>query len=601
MVTAVPPRECDLIMKGGITSGVVYPRAAAHLAATYRFRNVGGASAGAIAAAFVAAAECGRSSGSFERLHKLPTDLGRDLKTLFQPSPGTAPLHRMLMAFVEPGATVPAKVRAAVRAVWALARWPFIVTAVAVMIPGVLLAALFQAAASGPLDWVAVWLSLLLWLPVAVVAGAVVATYKAVRSAERRLGDNGFGLCNGHSTPGPAPLTDWMHRQINQLAGMPADGPPLTFGQLWGAQGVADFDEIVGSEGELALKPVERARIRRNRNVDLVVMTTNLTQRRPHRFPFETRVFYWCETCFGAYFPADVVAQMRATDGDGDDPPAERVVHVGGVDRTIPMTCRLHPATTVRHFPRPPDVPVVVAARLSLSFPGLISAVPIHFIDHAREPESVELVIAWFSDGGIASNFPMHLFDDAFPTRPTFGFDLQPRTIEHGDAEAIIPRRAGGGRSHAIGDVVGFGKAILDTMQNWSDSTQLAMSTFSDRVPEIRLTDSEGGINLAMPAPVIEAIADRGATAAALLDGFDLAAHQDARAKMALRVLDALLESLEHSCATGFQPTIDALNPTRRTAAGEVLALAGEWSASHPLSSGDSPRLQADLRVAPRQ
>jgi hypothetical protein len=70
---------------------------------------------------------------------------------------------------------------------------------------------------------------------------------------------------------------------------------------------------------------------------------------------------------------------------------------------------------------------------------------------------------------------------------------------------------------------------------------------------------------------------------------------------MALRVLDALLESLEHSCATGFQPTIDGLNPTRRTAAIDVLTLVRNWSTNHPLSSGDSPRLQADLRVAPRQ
>ena len=43
--------ECDVVMKGGITSGIVYPRAIARLAAHYRLRSVGGASAGAIAAA----------------------------------------------------------------------------------------------------------------------------------------------------------------------------------------------------------------------------------------------------------------------------------------------------------------------------------------------------------------------------------------------------------------------------------------------------------------------------------------------------------------------------------------------------------------------
>ena len=42
--------ECDLVMKGGITSGVVYPSAIRKIAGRYRFRNLGGASAGAIAA-----------------------------------------------------------------------------------------------------------------------------------------------------------------------------------------------------------------------------------------------------------------------------------------------------------------------------------------------------------------------------------------------------------------------------------------------------------------------------------------------------------------------------------------------------------------------
>ena len=52
----------DLTMEGGTTSGVVYPLAACELATNFRFRNVGGASAGAIAAALTAAAELGRSS-----------------------------------------------------------------------------------------------------------------------------------------------------------------------------------------------------------------------------------------------------------------------------------------------------------------------------------------------------------------------------------------------------------------------------------------------------------------------------------------------------------------------------------------------------------
>ena len=41
---------CDLVMKGGITSGVVYPKAIDELAHEYMFKNIGGTSAGAIAA-----------------------------------------------------------------------------------------------------------------------------------------------------------------------------------------------------------------------------------------------------------------------------------------------------------------------------------------------------------------------------------------------------------------------------------------------------------------------------------------------------------------------------------------------------------------------
>ena len=43
---SAPDKECDLIMQGGITSGVVYPPAVLKLAPRFRFRNIGGTSAG---------------------------------------------------------------------------------------------------------------------------------------------------------------------------------------------------------------------------------------------------------------------------------------------------------------------------------------------------------------------------------------------------------------------------------------------------------------------------------------------------------------------------------------------------------------------------
>jgi hypothetical protein len=70
--TESPAMQCDVIMKGGITSGVVYPWAIAEFARTYRLHGLGGASAGAIGAALGAAAEFGRQSVGFQVLLGCP-------------------------------------------------------------------------------------------------------------------------------------------------------------------------------------------------------------------------------------------------------------------------------------------------------------------------------------------------------------------------------------------------------------------------------------------------------------------------------------------------------------------------------------------------
>ena len=81
------------------------------------------------------------------------------------------------------------------------------------------------------------------------------------------------------------------------------------------------------------------------------------------------------------------------------------------------------PGKTLLYFPGSADLPVVVAARISLSFPILISTVPLWQIHHRKdgEPQLRRMV---FSDGGISSNFPVHLFDSPLPTRPTFALNL---------------------------------------------------------------------------------------------------------------------------------------------------------------------------------
>src|SRR2546421_12398885 len=97
-------KECDLVLKGGITSGIVYPPLVIKLHRDgYSFRSVGGTSAGAIAAATTAAAECGKGSGGFEKLEKVREWLGgdRNLLKLLQASRRTAPLLRPIFIYPE--------------------------------------------------------------------------------------------------------------------------------------------------------------------------------------------------------------------------------------------------------------------------------------------------------------------------------------------------------------------------------------------------------------------------------------------------------------------------------------------------------------------
>src|SRR4051812_48408139 len=121
------------------------------------------------------------------------------------------------------------------------------------------------------------------------------------------------------------------------------------------------------------------------------------------------------------------------------------------------------PPPTFFFLPPAEDLPVAFAARLSLSFPVLISAVPLYSIKvdaFSRRVEGTRLRLEvadlkknWFSDGGICSNFPIHFFDHWLPTRPTFGISLgempaaQVSTVTRpldgmADGVTVEPRRA---------------------------------------------------------------------------------------------------------------------------------------------------------------
>lgn len=601
--------ECDVIMKGGISSGIVYPRAVCHLSDRYRFRRLGGTSAGAIAAVAAAAAEHGRDQGAFAKLDGLPDELGKAMADLFQPTPPTRAIFRLGLDWLEPAWGLPTKLLSTVRRLVAAAPVLFAVVLVLVLAPGVLVALVPAGVPDDGGDWWALVLSVAIWLPVAFAAALAAAAVRMVLRTLRVLPEQGFGICDGHTRDAGAavpPLTDWMHEQFQALAGRTPDEAPLTFGDLWGEPAVAAFQELRGKDGVLPRQWREAAALR---HIDLEVMTTSVTLGRPYLFPFRERIFYFCAEDLKAYFPEAVVDHLVATSEEAEDQTRN---DENGHPVVIAMKCPRH-HLQVRSLPEPQDLPVLLAARISLSFPILLSALPLFCVDWARGPGKQGLIETWFSDGGISSNFPMHLFDSSLPSRPTFGFNLGPAHPDYPDL-VWAPREQGRSgslpRSQQIASVPNFLRAVLNAMQNWGDNTRITMPGFRDRVAIIRQKDGEGGLNLAMPPEVIKELADRGAEAAALFDDFDLDLHKWVRYRVSMAATDELLATLCTSYDGGFGDYLATYRPvtTRfKPAAGDgeatdaVIAtarvLAGK---NYPHTGGSVPRPIPDLRVTPR-
>jgi predicted acylesterase/phospholipase RssA len=486
-----PERECDVVMKGGITSGVLYPLAVCELATAYRLRNVGGTSAGAIAAAAAAAAEFGRTStarsSGFQGLAGLPEWLGQDdhLVDLFQPSKGTRRLHVLLMRAVRPGRS---RANLAVAALWFALRsrrwWIPVVCA----LPGVVLVmALLVADAGSALSWVGVAVAGVVAM-IGLLVGSVVAVL--VGSGES-LADNMYGIVSGsQAIGGRESLSDWLTDQIDALAGIGSERHPLTFGDLWGGPTVASPP----STGKRA--------------INLEMLTTNITEGRPYRLPYELSGFAFEEGEFRRLFPARVV---------------DYLVGCAAGERTTEGLIPL---------PRPEQLPVVVATRMSLSFPILISAVPLYAVDRSmQEGEQEHYERCWFSDGGITSNFPVSFFDALLPSRPTFGINLRPfhpRHLQSADEcqNVWMPRTNRGGivewwtrwpESQGVRSIMAFLRAIADTMQNWVDNQQTRVPGYRDRIVHIPHSDDEGGMNLAMPPETLAKLTERGRCAGARL------------------------------------------------------------------------------------
>lgn len=540
-----PPadRFCDLVMKGGITSGVVYPKAIVSLSRHYRFKSIGGTSAGAIAAAVTAAAEYQRrttgSTAGFDLLDTLPERLGTTLPgsrrskllSLFQPQPGgTRRLFSVLIRALNASGTWDRVWRIGSGLLWAY--WP--VTLVALLL-GVLVGRGVHAVTGV--------LALLILVPVAVG----LAVY---RDLTRATVANGFGLCTGMAEDGSSEaLTPWLHALIQQAAGeaFQRQGKPLTFGDLWTAQERPEW--FTGKTW---------------RAIDLQMFTTNLSHGRPYVFPLPEKSavpsrfrahdrLYFRPSELKRYLPPDVLASMCIQ---------PYVVEPGREDKDPPAD----PANDLFALPEPKDLPVLFAARMSLSFPLLFAAVPLHAIDH-DPPGRHPMRRCWFSDGGISSNFPMHLFDGLVPAWPTFGINLENK-IE-GRAPVYLPPRYDKGhgerwsrfadQARSASRFGGFLSAIVGTMQNWNDNSLARMPGVRDRIARVRLDASEGGLNLDMASPTIQALAARGVDAAeALIQHFGAAApgnpppsgweeHRFVRLNTLLCMMQELAPSMAHA------------------------------------------------------
>jgi predicted acylesterase/phospholipase RssA len=438
-------RCCDLVMKGGITSGILYPPAICRIAEAFHLVGIGGTSAGAMAACAAAAAEYRRRKGDetgYQLLEGLPQELtgeGR-LEGLFRPDGSTRELHRLMMdGLASKGAG---------------------------------------------------------WLRRKLFAGRVGWTLLRRESKLQPLVENGFGICTGMANgnrPGPreiAPLTEWLADKIDQIAGN--RGPnPLTFGDLRHAPIPPHLEDTLAG--------------REDRSIDLRTVTTCLSFGRPYELPFAEEIFAFDPDEWRRLFPERVMAYLLDASKPIDAPSLRR-------DGKLPL-------------PSGDRMPVIVAARMSLSFPGLFTMVPLHAVNYHQPDEPMWRV--WFSDGGITSNLPIHRFDGLFPRWPTLGINLQytdetgrpgRRSVDE-SLVYLIKRRADGARDlwnvfddrgSGVQDVIGFGGAIFRSAQVWHDNAFLRLPSYRDRVAEIWLRKKEGGLNLNMPAEVIRELTERG-------------------------------------------------------------------------------------------
>jgi predicted acylesterase/phospholipase RssA len=592
-----PPEDhyCDILLNGGVASGVAYPWALLHLARHYRFKSVGGNSVGAMAATLAAAAEYGRCHGNddaFEPLRYLPVKLAGEkvvngvpqtktkMLRLFQPSKSVQRLFDLFIAFIgwsNPGRKMPAVGqnedlsesvlpfdRVSVTPVLEVLRiygfgWlrPLVTPALRWLrrldrhrwllplgVTLILAAAILSFECQESRPWIAaaalivVIASALLLILLLIVVVIGLRFYRDLQA----LGRNNYGLCTGigptEADLGQRPaddtegLVEWLHRGIQLSAGRGREDPPLTFADLWSAP---RFGRAGPAPLQGGLQPPDPG-------IELQMFSSNVTLGRPVRLPLNdanTRLFFDPKE-WERYFPPSVLAALgRASRPYSPASPSDPDPDAAGTD---PAQRRL--MQRLLELPSG-GMPIVVAARLSLSFPLLFSCVPVYAVDYQDPRDRRNLRKCLLSDGGLCTNFPIHLFDAAHPQWPTFAFLFDDRRPAHADEPVWLPKDHLSGRAdNWIRGVPGaedegradrpilmrlFGLAggLLLTMKDWNDRVTARLPQVRNRVIHLALRKGEGQLNLTMSRETILTMAYEYGTRAGieLVNRYDLDAE----------------------------------------------------------------------------